>query len=91
MSLYTVQRAIFRMKKDKPFVKAFLDDPDAALATAGLTDQEQAALRDGDLAALYRMGVHPLLLAPYSRIMGIPRPRYQELLAPLAGQRRMQS
>ena len=79
------------MKKDKPFVQAFREDARAALADAPLTEEELAALADGDLAALYRMGVHPLLLAPYARVMGIARPRYQELLAPLEGLRQMRS
>ena len=91
MSLYAVQRTIFRLKKDKAFAKAFQEDAKAAVADVELTDEERAALTGGDLAALYRMGVHPLLLAPYSRAVGIPRPRYQELLAPLEGLRRMRS
>jgi hypothetical protein len=37
------------------------------------------------------MGVHPLLCAPYARMMGIPRPKYVELLAPLRGLRQLQS
>ncbi len=91
MSLYAVQRTIFRMKKDHAFAQSFQEDAASAVADAELTAEERRALVDGDLAALYRMGVHPLLLAPYSRAVGIPRPRYQELLAPLAGLRRMRS
>lgn len=91
MSLYGVQRTMFRLKKDKAFARTFAEDRQAALADADLTDEERTALTGGDLAALYRMGVHPLLLAPYSRAMGIPRPRYQELLDPLQGLRRLRS
>ena len=91
MSLYSVQNVLFQLKKDKAFVARFKADPVAAIAAHQLTEQEQAAIVDGDLAALYRMGVHPLLMAPYSRMMGILRPRYQELLAPLRGVQRMRS
>ena len=52
---------------------------------------EITALASGDLAALYTMGVHPLLLAPYSRFMAIPRPKYQSALDPLRGLRVLRS
>lgn len=91
MSLYTVQSAIYRMKKDKPFAAGFKQDPAAALAPLEMSPEERAALSSGDLAALYAMGVHPLLLAPYARLMEIPRPRYQALLAPLQGLKKMRS
>lgn len=91
MSLYCVQRTMFRLKKDKAFARSFAEDKQAALTDVELTDEERAALTGADLAALYTMGVHPLLLAPYSRAMGIPRQRYQELLDPLQGLRRLRS
>lgn len=91
MSLYAVQKVIFQLKKDKALQQAFKADANAALAGFELTDVERAALAGGDLAALYGMGVHPLLCAPYSRFMGIPRPRYQELLQPLIGVQRLRS
>jgi hypothetical protein len=91
MTLYAVQSTLFRLKKDKAFAQAFRTDAAAALEPLELTDAERAALGDGDLAALYRMGAHPLLLAPYARLMAIPRPRYQALLEPLRGTMRMSS
>lgn len=91
MSLYAVERFIYQLKKDKALQQLFKSMPDEALAAGGLADAEAAALKNGDLAKLYEMGVHPLLLAPYSRFMGISRPRYQELLDPLRGVRQMRS
>jgi hypothetical protein len=91
MSLYAVQNVLFHLKKDKAFVAAFKADPPGALSKHDLTDAEREAVIGGDLAALYLMGVHPLLMAPYSRTMGIPRPRYQELLGPLKGMQQMRS
>jgi hypothetical protein len=91
MSLYAVQKFIYQLKKDKALQQLFKSGPDEALAACGLSAAEAAALKNGDLAKLYEMGVHPLLLAPYSRFMGIPRPRYQELLEPLRGLRPMRS
>ena len=91
MSLYGLQKAMYLLKKDKGLQQSFRQDAAAALAGQEITPAELAALAGGDLQALYRMGVHPLLLAPYSRMMGIPRPKYQELLTPLKGVQRLRS
>lgn len=91
MSLYGVQRVLFLLKNDQAFAAGFKSDAYEALAPADLADAERRALMDGDLATLYGMGAHPLLLAPYSRFMGIARPDYQAALAPLKGTRRLRS
>lgn len=91
MSLFQVQRVMYASKRDKALAARLKSSPDATLAEFDLTEAERHALRDGDLAALYRMGVHPLLLAPYSRLLGIARPDYHAALAPLCGERPMRS
>jgi hypothetical protein len=91
MSLYGVQKAMYDLKKDKGLQERFKQDAARALEGRDLTAAERDKLAAGDLAGLYRMGVHPLLLAPYSRLMGIPRPKYQELLTPLKGVQQLRS
>ena len=91
MSLYAVQKAIYLLKKDKALQERFRQAGVSAFDGLTFTEAEAAALSGGDLAALYRMGVHPLLCAPYARMMGIPRPKYVELLAPLRGLRQLKS
>lgn len=91
MSLFGMQKFMYVLKKDKALQQAFKADANAALAAFALSAEERAALASGDLAALYRLGVHPLLLAPYSRFMAIPRPKYQAALDPLKGLRTMKS
>ncbi|MEW6450651.1 MAG: hypothetical protein AB1490_08400 [Pseudomonadota bacterium] len=86
MSIFGTQKFIFQLKKDKALQSQFRSDADNALAVFPLSDDERQALKAGDLASLYRMGVHPLLLAPYARFMGISRPSYQETLSPFRGQ-----
>lgn len=89
MSLIAVQQLMFDLKRDKPRAALWLTDPDQVHASYALTEHESVALKTGDLPALYRMGVHPLLLAPFSRMAQIPRPKYQTDLAPLKGERPM--
>ncbi|MSQ72787.1 MAG: hypothetical protein EXR27_16070 [Betaproteobacteria bacterium] len=91
MSLFGVQKFMYVLKKDRALQQAFRQDASAALGAFALSRQEHDALAAGDLASLYRMGVHPLLLAPYSRFMAIPRPAYQAALDPLRGLRTLRS
>lgn len=91
MSLYAMQKAIFDLKRDKQRAALLRTAPLLALQGAELTHDELSAMTRGDLATLYLMGVHPLLLAPYSRMLGISRSDYQRALAPLKGKRRFSS
>jgi Aromatic-ring-opening dioxygenase LigAB, LigA subunit len=91
MSLLGISSFIYRLKNDETVRTAFESRSDAAFEGFELTQDEKTALRDGDVVALYRLGVHPLLLAPFSRYAGIPRPKYQAALAPLKGLRQLRS
>ena len=82
---------MYRLKNDATIQEHFRQRSSAAFSGFELTDEELCALREGDVAALYRMGVHPLLLVPYSRYAGIPRPEYRSKLASLRGSRMMKS
>lgn len=87
MSLFEVERFIFQLKQD-PALQAGLHDGDGRLLDDfALSGRESAALRDGAIETLYAMGVHPLLLAPYSRYVGIGAADYHRRLAVLAGSR----
>jgi len=91
MPLYELERYLFRLKNDPAMQAALKDDPAGHLAQQPLDEEQRTALRDRDVAALWRMGVHPLLLVPYSRFVGMPVPEYRQRLAPLVGQRSFRS
>jgi hypothetical protein len=91
MSLHGIHSFMYRLKNDETVQQNFKQRSDAAFAGFELTDAEIRALREGDVATLYQMGVHPLLLVPYSRYAGIPRPDYLTKLAALRGTRVMKS
>lgn len=87
MSLFQVERFIFQLKHDEKLQTRLRDrDPDL-FEGFDVTAQEQAALRDGEVEALYAMGVHPLLLAPFSRYAGIKPADYHRRLSSLEGSR----
>jgi Aromatic-ring-opening dioxygenase LigAB, LigA subunit len=67
MSVYAVNKLCRDALQDLAFREALKRDPAAAIAPLRLTDEERAALLDGDVARLYRMGAHPYLLAHLTR------------------------
>jgi hypothetical protein len=79
---------MFRLKNDEQLQSQFEAARTEAFAGFLLSDEEKRALLEGDLETLYRIGVHPLLLAPFSRYAKIPRPTYRVRLATLKGTRR---
>jgi len=52
------------------------------LSTSGydLSEEEQRALKAGDVGAMYSMGIHPVIINGYCRAMGYRRADYRELL-----------
>lgn len=50
----------------------------------GLTDEERKAFENRDVAALYEVGLHPVLLNRYCRAAGFARDEYRKLLEPFA-------
>jgi hypothetical protein len=90
MSLHGVERLLHRMNKDPEIGGAFMADRASVVSMYGLgiTDDERRFLIDGDLLSLYRLGVHPLLLAPASRFFGMDQRAFKETLAVAVGERR---
>ena len=66
MSKRNLEKFLFRLDKDDALVAAFKADPRAALAGVELDAAERDALANGDLVALYRWGIHPLLIRNFS-------------------------
>lgn len=81
MSLYHVQKLLFGLNNDAALRDRWATDRAALLADAALEASERAALESGDVAALYAMGVHPLLLAPFAGRCGLAWPDYLATLA----------
>ena len=76
MSLYQVQKLIQSVNRDADARKRFLASKDDYVKSFGLTDEEGRAIAGLKIHALYEMGVHPLLLRPFTIIHGISEPDY---------------
>jgi hypothetical protein len=87
MTLHGVERMLYELNRDPQKVGRFRSAPDDVLSEYDLSDTEQHLLRARDVLGLYRLGVHPLLLAPASRFFEIDQRAFRALLAPAVGER----
>jgi len=76
MSLYVLQKLIRDINRNPAIRERFTAEPDALLADYDLTPQESAALAARDYRGLYALGVHGLLLRPFSIIHQVSEPDY---------------
>jgi hypothetical protein len=82
VSTYALQRAIYDYLNPRGRPGALALDPQELRARYDLTEAELRAVLESDVAALYRLGVHPVLLNGYCRAR-VPRERYRAALAEL--------
>jgi hypothetical protein len=91
VSLFEVERFIFELKHDERLQAGLRDHEASVLDGFELSTTESSVLTSGAVEALYQMGVHPLLIAPYSRYAGILPAEYHHRLAALEGSRAFSS
>jgi len=80
MSLYLLQKLIREINRNPSVRERFYDDADGLMAEYGLSPDECKALAARDYRRLYAMGVHGLLLRPFSLLHQVPEPDYLEAI-----------
>ena len=91
MDLYDLEHYLFRLKNEPALQAGLVAEPEAQLRALGIEGDARDAILAKDVAALWRLGVHPLLLVPLSRTLGMRPEAYRAALRPLAGQRPFKS
>lgn len=86
MSLYYVQKVMYELNRDEHIRSRFETDRDRLLREYALTDEERAALVEGDIGLLYVMGVNGQILMHYAAMIGQEWDEYIEAMR--AGVRR---
>ncbi len=71
MSLYYVQKFLYRLNRDERLQEAYRADPANALDGYELTDAETAALVDADIGYLFHLGVNGQILMHFAALHGI--------------------
>lgn len=80
MSLYYVQKLLYQLNRDETVRSRFETDKDALLDEFSLTDEERAAIVDGDIGRLYVMGVNGQILMHYAAWIGQEWDEYIEAM-----------
>jgi hypothetical protein len=80
VSLYQVQKLLFHVNRDRAVRARFLGERERLVAEYHLAEDERRAVVDADFHALYRMGVHSLLLGPLAATLGVSFPDYLAIL-----------
>jgi hypothetical protein len=80
MSLYQVQKLIYHVNRDPERRERYRQDASTFVKTYELTEEEGAAILNVDVRALYTMGVHSLLLRPFTLLNKISNEDYAKAL-----------
>ncbi len=80
MSLYNLQKFLYELNRDEAVQEQCRQDIAAQLRGYDLTDEEQGALRDGDIGLLYVLGVNGQILMHFAAFLGIEWFDYLELM-----------
>ena len=80
MSLYQVQKLIYHVNRDAERREHYRQDAGAFSKKYDLTEQESAAVLNVDVRALYTMGVHSLLLRPFTLLNKVTNEDYARAL-----------
>ena len=80
MSLYQTQKLIYHVNRDAERRDRYRHDASAFVKSYDLTVQESAAILNLDVRALYTMGVHSLLLRPFTLLNKVSNEDYAKAL-----------
>jgi hypothetical protein len=83
MSLYQLQKLIYEVNRNPERREAYRADGVAFASRYDLTPQEQEAIKKLDIRKLYQLGVHPLLLRPFTLLHRVSNEDYAKALAGL--------
>lgn len=76
MSAYTLNKMLREINRDPVTRQRYFENPETVASQFSLSDEERRAFLDYDIGALYRMGVHGLILRPFTLLKQMPEADY---------------
>ncbi len=83
MSLYQLQKLMYQVNRDPVQRERYRQDPAAFVQGYELTAEESSAVLQMDIRTLYKLGVHSLLLRPFTLLHRVSNEDYAKALAGL--------
>jgi hypothetical protein len=83
MSLYQLQKLIYHVNREPSHRERYRQDPAGFVKGYELTSDEESAVVDVDVRRLYALGVHSLLLRPFTLLHKISNEDYAKALVGL--------
>ena len=80
MSLYQLQKLLYHVNRDAAQRERYRQNPASFIERYELTEEEAKATRNVDVRALYTMGVHSLLLKPFTLLNKVSNEDYAKSL-----------
>ncbi len=80
MSLYQLQKLIYHVNRDPERRQRYRQDAAGFVKDYELSDAEAQAILNVDIRTLYGMGVHSLLLRPFTLLNKVPNEEYAKAL-----------
>ena len=80
MSLYQLQKLLYHVNRDPAQRERYRQDPAAFVKNYELSDDETKAALAVDVRALYALGVHSLLLRPFTLLHKVSNEDYAKAL-----------
>jgi hypothetical protein len=80
MSLYQLQKLIYHVNRDPAQRERYRQDPSTFIKNYELTRAEATAILGIDVRSLYAMGVHSLLLRPFTLLNKVSNEDYAKAL-----------
>lgn len=76
MSTYALNKLLREVNRNPQTRNRFFADRAAFAAGFDLTEDERAAVVANDVAKLYKLGAHGLILRPFTLLQKMPEPDY---------------
>jgi hypothetical protein len=83
MSLYQLQKLIYHVNRDPSHRERYRQDPARFIKDYELSPEEESAVVLVDIRKLYTLGVHSLLLRPFTLLHKVSNEDYAKALAGL--------
>lgn len=80
MSTYALNKLLRDVNRDPAIRERFFKDASTVVGGYDLGDEERQAVLTRDVTTLYRLGVHGLILRPFTILHQMPEPDYLEAI-----------